>query len=81
MCIEYWASSEGRDTSEFHPPKETCDVPVENRMLSVLGHFHVNKEYGIFLHVYENGFQGTTSGQQLKHISTESEGRFYNMNN
>ena len=64
---------DGRDSSKFHPPKEYCDVPVENRMLSILGNFDANQEYGIFLHVYENGFPGTTSGQQQMDISAESE--------
>ena len=72
--MEYWASSEGRDSSLFHPPTENCDVPVEIRMLSVLGDFTGGEEYGIFLHVYENGFPGTTLGQQLTYIRAKSEG-------
>ena len=62
--MEYWLSKVGRDRSQFHPPREHCDVPAENRMLSVFGDFEFGKEYEVFLHVNENGFAGTSVGQQ-----------------
>ena len=61
--MEYWLSKDGRDNSHFHPPKN-CDVPAENRMLSVIGDFELGTEYEVFLHVHENGFSGTTVGEQ-----------------
>ena len=49
---------------------------VEIRMYSVLGDFTGSKEYEIFLHVYENGFPGTTAGQQLTYIRAKSGGMY-----
>ena len=62
-------------SSKFYPPEESCDVPVEIRMLTVLGDFIGGEEYRIFLHIRENKFPGTTSGQQQLHIKAESESK------
>ena len=72
--MEYWLSKVGRDRSQFHPPREHCDVPAENRMLSVFGDFELGEEYELFLHVHENGFSGTALGKQKSSVFTNKPG-------
>ena len=68
-------SSKEMDSSKFHPPKESCDVPIKIRMLGVLGNFISWKEYGTFLHICENGIQGTTSSQLRWYLRVEDESK------